>query len=134
MHNSTKLIVALAAAGVVAAAGSAFTATSTIDDPAVNVGSVAQTVSGATITTVTHTYTADTDTTTAISAKAEQLLSTTTGVVKIGINAQALQDCTVLVTDVDSDGVDDGATDFSDITCNITDTANVTSVRFVVNG
>ena len=134
MYKSTKLIVALGAAGVVAAAGSAFTATSTIDDAAVNVGSVVQTVSGATITNVTHTYTAGNDTTTAISAKAEQVLSTTAGVVKIGINAQPLEDCTVAVTDVDLDGVDDGATDFSDITCNIADTANVTSVRFVVNG
>jgi hypothetical protein len=134
MHKSTKLIVALGAAGVVAAAGSAFTATSTIDDPAVNVGSVAQTVSGATITNVVHTYTAATDTTTIITAKAEQLLSTTAGVVKVGINGLALQNCTVAVTDVDEDGVDDDATDFSDITCDITDTANVTSVRFVVNG
>lgn len=134
MYKSTKLIVALGAAGVVAAAGSAFTATSTIDDPAINVGSVAQTVSGATITNVTHTYTAATDTTTTIAAKAEQLLSTTAGVVKVSINDGAVQNCTVAVTDVDLDSVDDGATDYSDITCDITDTANVTSVRFVVNG
>ena len=134
MRNSTKLAVALAAAGLVAAGTSAFTATSTIDDPAINVGSVAQTVSGATITNVVHTYTAATDTTISIAAKAEQLLSTNAGVVKVSINDGALQNCTVAVTDVDLDGVDDGATDYSDLTCDITDTANVTSVRFVVNG
>jgi hypothetical protein len=134
MRNSSRLLLALAIAGVVAASGSAFTATSTIDDLAIHVGSVAQTVSGATITNVTHTYTAATDTTTALSAKAEQLLSTATGVVKVSINDGALETCTVTVTDVDGDGVDDGAADFSDIACDITDTANVTSVRFVVNG
>jgi hypothetical protein len=135
MRKSTKLVVALGAAGVVAAAGSAFTATSTIDDSAINVGSVAQTVSGATITNVTHTYTAATDTTTAISAKAEQLLSTTAGVVKVSINDGALQNCTVTVTDVAPLGTDEGAGDFSDIACDITpDVANVTSVRFVING
>jgi len=134
MRKSTKLVAALGAAGVVAAAGSAFTATSTLDDPAVNVGSVAQTVSGATITNVTHTYTAATDTTTDISAKAEQLLSTATGVVKVSINDGALANCTVTVTDVAPLGTDEGAGDFSNIACNIADTANVTSVRFVVNG
>lgn len=134
MRKSTRLVGALAVAGVVAASGSAFTATSTIDDAAINVGSVAQTVSGATITSVVHTYTASTDTTTAISAKAEQLLSTASGVVKVSINDGESQNCTVAVTDADLDGVDDGAADYSDLACDITDVANVTSVRFVVNG
>ncbi|UUZ60970.1 hypothetical protein [Nocardioides sp. B-3] len=134
MYKTTKIIVALGAAGVVAAAGSAFTATSTIDDSAINVGSVAQSVSGATITNVSHTYTSATDTTTAISAKAEQLLSTTAGVVKVSINDGTLENCTVTLTDIAPLGTDEGATDFSDIACNIADIANVTSVRFVVNG
>jgi hypothetical protein len=134
MRKSTKLLVALAAAGTVAAAGSAFTATSTIDDPAINVGSVAQSVSGATITNVVHSYTAATDTTTAISAKAEELLSTSAGVVKVSINDGALEDCTVTLTDIAPLGTDEGATDFSTLDCDITDTANVTSVRFVING
>ncbi|MCW2735727.1 hypothetical protein [Nocardioides sp.] len=134
MRKSTKILVALVAAGTAAAAGSAFTATSTIDDPAINVGSVVQSVSGATITNVSHSYIAATDTTTEISAKAEQLLSTSAGVVKIGINSEALQDCTVTLTDVAPLGTDEGAGDFSTITCDISDTADVTSVRFVVNG
>jgi hypothetical protein len=135
MRTSNKRILgALTVAGLVAAAGSAFTATSTIDDPSINVGSVAQTVSGATFTNVTHTYTAATDTTTALSAKAEQLLSTTAGVVKVSINDGALQNCTVTLTDVAPLGTDEGAGDFSDIACDITDVANVSSIRFVVNG
>lgn len=134
MRKSTKLLVAVAAAGTVAAAGSAFTATSTIDDGAINVGSVVQTVSGATITNVVHAYTPATDTTTAISAKAEELLSVVAGAVKVSINGAALESCTVTVTDADIPGTDDGPGDYSDITCDIADTANVTSVRFVVNG
>lgn len=132
MSKSTKVIVALGATGVILAAGSAFTASSTIDDGAINVGSVAQSVSGATITNVVHTYTAATDTTTAISARAAQLLSMTAGVVTISINDGAAQACTV--TQVDTTSPADGTLDASDIACNITDVANVTSVRFVVNG
>lgn len=134
MRNTKKFIAALGLAGVVAAAGSAYTATSTVDDSAINVGSVTQSVSGATITNVTHSYTAATDTTTAISAKAEELLSTVAGVVKVSINSGALQACTVTVTDTAPLGVDAGAADFSDIACDITDVTNVTNVRFVVNG
>lgn len=134
MRKSTKFVVALGAAGVVTAAGTAFTASSSIDDAAINVGSVAQTVSGATITNVSHTYTASSDTTTAISAKAEELLSTTAGVVKVSINDGAAENCTVTLTDVAPLGVDDGTGDYSSIACDITDTVHVTSVRFIVNG
>ncbi|MCW2774405.1 MAG: hypothetical protein JWN91_2731, partial [Nocardioides sp.] len=66
--------------------------------------------------------------------KAEELLPTTAGVVQVSINGGALEPCTVTQTDLNTDGIDDGATDFSDIACNIADTAGVTSVRFVVNG
>jgi hypothetical protein len=121
-------------AAVVAAGSSAFTATSTIDDAAVNVGSVAQSVSGANITNVVHAYTPETDTTTAISAKAEELLSETPGAVKVSINGGALKSCTVSQTDADDNGVDDGAMDFSNIACENVDTVNVTSVRFSVTG
>jgi hypothetical protein len=134
MRNSSKLMLAVTAAGAVAVGASAFTATSTIDDGAVHVGSVAQTVSGATITNVVHSYTPETDTTTAISAKAEELLSTKAGAVRVSINGGALGSCTVSQTDANEDGIDDGAMDYSDITCDIADTAAVTSLRFVVNG
>lgn len=121
-------------AGALALAGSAFTATSTIDDGDVHVGSVSQTVSGASFTNVTHTYTSATDTTTAISAKAEQLLSTDEGVLTLSVNGGAPQACTVTWTDIAPLGSDEGAGDFSDIACDITDTANVTSLAFTVNG
>jgi hypothetical protein len=134
MRNSSKLTLGLGMAAVVAAGSSAFTASSTIDDGAVNVGSVAQSVSGATITNVVHSYTPQTDTTTAISAKAEELLSTKEGVVRVSINGGALESCTVSQTDADEDGVDDGTMDYSDVACDIADTSDVTSVRFVVNG
>lgn len=134
MRKSTKFIAAATAGGFVAFGASAFTATSTIDDEAINVGSVTQSISGATITNVVHTYTAGTDTTTALSAKAEQLLSTATGVVKVSINGGTAQNCTVTLTDVAPLGTDEGSSDFSTVNCDITDTANVTSVSFIVNG
>lgn len=134
MQKSTKFIAAATLAGFVAFGASAFTATSTIDKAAINVGSVSQSVSGATITNVAHTYAESTDTTTAISAKAEQLLSTAAGVVKVSINSGTSQNCTVTLTDVAPLGVDDGPGDFSTLNCDITDVANVTSVRFIVNG
>jgi hypothetical protein len=134
MRNSSKSVLALGIAGVIAAGASAFTATSTIDNAAVHVGSVEQSVSGANFTNVVHSYTPATDTTTAISAKAEELLSTTAGVVKISVNGGALEPCTVSQTDANTDGVDDGAMDYSNISCDISDTDDVTSVRFVVNG
>lgn len=134
MRFKRGIIAGAAVAWALALTGSAFTATSTIDDSAINVGSVAQTVSGASFTDVVHTYTAAADTTTAISAKAEQLLSTTAGVVTISVNGGAAEDCTITLTDVAPLGTDEGAGDFSSIACDITDTANVTSLRFVVNG
>ena len=121
-------------AGALALAGSAFTATSTIDDGAINVGSVSQAVSGANFTNVTHSYTAATDTTTAISAKAEELLSKSAGVVTLSVNGGQAGACTLTWTDADEDGADDGEADFSNIACDIADTANLTSLRFTVNG
>jgi hypothetical protein len=134
MRNSSKLTLGLGMAAVVAAGSSAFTASSTIDDGAVNVGSVAQSVSGATITNVVHSYTPQTDTTTAISARAEQLLSTKAGVVQVSINGGELEPCTVSQTDANTNGGDDGAMDYSDVACDIADKVDVISVRFVVNG
>ncbi len=133
MRKNVKLLGAVAVAGLVAATGSAFTATSTIDDSAINVGSVTQSVSGATFTNVVHAYTASTDTTTSLSGRTAELLSTATGVVKVFLNESATADaagCTVTAVDTDADTVNDA----SDVTCNITDTVNLTSIRFVVNG
>lgn len=134
MKFKNGIIAGAVVAGALALTGSAFTATSTIDDSAVNVGSVSQTVSGATFTNVVHAYTSATDTTTAVSAKAEQLLSTTAGVVTISVNGGAAQACTVTQTDVTPLGTDEGAGDYSSVACDITDATNVTSLAFTVNG
>jgi hypothetical protein len=47
MQSPHEVALGLAAVGVIAAGASAFTATSTIDNPAVHVRSVAQSISGA---------------------------------------------------------------------------------------
>ena len=139
MRKNFKILGAVAVAGVVATTGSAFTATSTIDKAAINVGSVTQSVSGATFTNVAHTYTSSTDTTTALDAKAEQLLSKTAGVVTVHLNNSLTADtgaCTVAWTEsaTGTVGIDDGAADFSSISCDISDTSNLANIRFVVNG
>jgi hypothetical protein len=74
MRNSTKLFGAVAVAGLVAAGGSAFTATSTIDSSQKYVGAVSQAISGVTVTNVNYTVGAD-DTTTAIDFAVAQVLA-----------------------------------------------------------
>jgi hypothetical protein len=54
MRKSTRFIGGLAMAGIVAAAGSAFTATSTIDNSNQHVGAVGQTISGVRVTNVEY--------------------------------------------------------------------------------
>lgn len=132
--NKRNILAGAVVAGLVAFGGSAFTAASTIDDEDINVGSVSQSVSGANFTEVTHTYDSDTDTTSAISAKAAELLSTDDGVVTISTNGGAPQACTVTWTDVNSDGLDSGAQDFSSVACDITPLFELTSLQFTVNG
>ena len=134
MNSKRSIFAGALVAGTLALAGTAFTATSTIDDADMNVGSVSQSVSGATFTNVSHTYTAATDTTTAISAKAEELLSTAEGVVTLSVNGGAGQPCTVTQTDIAPLGTDEGTGDFSSIACDIADQANLTSLSFTVNG
>src|SRR3954447_19971390 len=132
MRKHGLLIGAVAAAGALVV-GSALTASSTIYDPAVHVGSVAQSVSGVTINDVNYSYTPATDTTTAIDVVAEELLDVRAGAMQVSVNGGGYQDCDApVLTDVNSNSVDDGAQDFSDVHCDIVDTPNVTSVRFLV--
>jgi hypothetical protein len=130
MHKSSKLIVALGAAGIIAAGASAFTATSSIDHTNVTVGAVTQQVSGAHITNVVYDWNSTDDMTSQVKAKAAELLSP--NAVKVSINEGALQDCTVDQRDVN--GATAGPMDHSDITCDFPATADVASVRFIVNG
>lgn len=131
--RKANLFTAVGLVAVVALSGSAFTAESTLDDEAINVGSVAQSVSGATFTNVVHEYTAADDTTTALSGRTAELLSTEAGVVKVFLNASETADvngCTATPVDTNADTIDDA----SDVVCDIVDTANLTAIRFVVNG
>jgi hypothetical protein len=132
MRSKRALIGALAVAGALVV-GTAVTATSTIYDGAVHVGSVTQSVAGVTLNDVNYTYTPATDTTTAIDVVTEELLDELAGTLSVSVNGGAYEDCDAPVqTDANTNGTDDGAMDFSDVHCDIADTANVTSVRFLV--
>lgn len=95
MRKSTKLLVAVAAAGAIAGAGSAFTASNTLsgDDVA---GYGTSTVTGATVEAMEHTLSSDGTTITSTS------LTFTTDLgashqVKAGFGTADLQSCTVTV-------------------------------------
>jgi hypothetical protein len=95
MRKSTKLLVAVAAAGTIAGAGSAFTASNTLSGDNV-AGYGSSTVSGATIEAMEHTLSSDGTTITSTS------LTFTTDLgashqVKAGFGTAALQSCTVTV-------------------------------------
>src|SRR4051794_35644268 len=66
MRRSTKVVGAVAVAGIVAAGGSAFTATSTIDHSAKTVGATGQTISGVNVTNVSYTWDSSTDDTSGV--------------------------------------------------------------------
>jgi len=65
--RKSKLAVAIAAAGVVAAGASAFTASSTIDNSTKHVGATGQTISGVHVSNVAYTWDSSTDTTSGVS-------------------------------------------------------------------
>jgi hypothetical protein len=74
MRNSAKLITALSVAALVGVAGSAFTATSTIDDSAQFVGSTTQAISGVDVTSVAYITNAA-DETSGVSFHVSQILT-----------------------------------------------------------
>lgn len=74
MRSSTKLFGGLAVAGLIAVAGSAFTATSTIDQANKFVGATSQSVSGVTVSNVSYT-TDSSDVTSAVTFHVTQTLS-----------------------------------------------------------
>jgi hypothetical protein len=133
MRINRGTLAAVGVAGLIAFTGSAFTATSTIDKSDMNVGSVAQSVAGVTVTNVDYAYVPATDTTTAVSATIAQLIDTTAGTVQISVNGKANESCAAAVH-VDTTEPADGTNDVSTVSCDIADTVDVTSVRFVVEG
>lgn len=76
MRKSVKIITALSVAGLAVTAGSAFTATSTIDAGQKFIGGTTQDVSGVAVTAVQYTTDATTDVTSAVSFHVSQELGT----------------------------------------------------------
>lgn len=81
MRKSTKLLGAVAVAGLVAAGGAAFTATSTIDEPNVHVGAVSQSITGVSVSNVDYTIDPDLDKTTSLTFHVDEDLAVTDKVV-----------------------------------------------------
>jgi len=99
MRNSIKFLGALAVAGLVAAGGSAFTASNTVDPSVAGYGT--STVSGAIVSSVHHTLAAD-----GVTIVSTKLLFTTSqqhSIVTAGFGTTALQNCVVdpMVEEVD---------------------------------
>jgi hypothetical protein len=78
MRTSAKLITALSVAGLIGIAGSAFTATSTIDAGQKYVGAKTQSISGVAISSVEYTTDVSTDVTTGVSFHVTQNLGSET--------------------------------------------------------
>jgi len=93
--RKSKLAVAIAAAGVVAAGASAFTASSTIDNSTKHVGAIGQTISGVHVSNVAYTWDSSTDTTSGVSFHTAETL---------GSNDNLTVSLTDGTTSVSSDG------------------------------
>jgi len=98
MRTTTKFLGGIAVAAVVAAGGSAFTATSTIDHSTKHVGATSQAISGVDVTNVSYTWDAATDATSGVDFTIGEALTTNdTLTVKLGTDAGT---CTVTGTAV----------------------------------
>jgi hypothetical protein len=98
MRTSTTLFGAIAVAAAVAAAGSAFTATSTIDHASKHVGATSQSISGVAVTNVSYTWDSATDATSGVDFSIAAPLGTN-DTLTVSLNGTA-GDCTVTVTAV----------------------------------
>jgi hypothetical protein len=127
MHR-TKLAVAIAAAGVVAAGASAFTASSTIDNSTKHVGATDQTISGVHVSNVAYTWDSSTDTTSGVAFHTAETL---------GSNDNLTVSLTDGTTSVSSDGTcmpTAGGAGGTDYACSwSTPVANAQSLSIVVN-
>jgi hypothetical protein len=97
MRTSAKLITALSVAALVGVAGSAFTATSTIDAGQKYVGATGQSVTGVHVSSVQYTTNATTDFTTAVSFHVAEDLgaeTTITATISNAVPASASDACT----------------------------------------
>ena len=120
MRNTTKVVAALGAAGLVIAGGTAFTASNTVANSVAGYGT--STVTGATVSAVNHTLNGDGTLilSTLLTFSSTQELNT----VKAGFGTDALTACTV------------AGTPFLTATCtwgNGTTTGQTTSVPLALN-
>jgi hypothetical protein len=127
IHKLLGIGVIVAVAGV---SGTAFTATSTIDRSAVHQGSVAQGVSGITVSDVSYTFQPDSDTVTKITANAVQDLVADASILTVALNGTAPRPCTGEWVPASAEG----AAAHTAITCDVSGGfANVTEVRFTAS-
>jgi hypothetical protein len=133
MRRSTKLFGALAAAALVTAGASAYTASSTIDNAAKHVGAVAQTISGVTVTNVQYTIDPATDATTKVDFHVSQALtstdvitSTITGTAGTGGATESVACGQTLIGILGADGTDLACT-YNTAVTNVTGLAIVAS-------
>ena len=118
MRNSIKIASALAVVGLAVTGGSAFTATSTIDEATKTVGATAQTISGVAVTDVSYDWDPANDETNAVTFN-------------VGAALGADSDLTVTLNGA---ATTCAADDPDTYTCTLTTPiANVTSLSIVVN-
>jgi hypothetical protein len=122
MRKSSKMAMAIAAAGIVAAGASAFTASSTIDNATKHVGATNQAISGVTVTNVAYTWDSATDDTSGVNFHTAEVLASN-DTMTVSLNNAPAQSCTPTVNA--------GSTDWA---CTwATPVHNATSLSIVVN-
>jgi hypothetical protein len=126
MRKSQKILGAVAVAGLIAAGSAAFTATSTIDDAAVHVGAVTQSITGVTVTNVDYTINPATDLTTVVTFDVDEDLVATDKVTAT-ISATAPADTETVVC---AAGVPSGGTT---LTCTFAGVVNVNRLDIVAS-
>lgn len=129
MRTHTKFIGALAVAGIVAASGSAFTASNTI--PASVAGYGTSTISGATATSLKYTLNGDGS---QITGAAMNFAGDLTGkTVKAGFGTDTLTTCTLGVVGLDNPDTTALADAYTPVTCSGYTQSTATSASFNVS-
>jgi uncharacterized protein YqfA (UPF0365 family) len=126
MRKSTRFISGLAMAGIVAAAGSAFTAQSDFDRPNQYVGAASQTISGVHANNVVYTVGAD-DTTTKVTVHVAEDLDVAIDKVMATITGDTTETKPCTWTNAATAG------DGSSLTCAFTGVVNVTQLSIVAS-
>jgi hypothetical protein len=133
MRTSAKLITALSVAGLIGIAGSAFTATSTIDASQKYVGATSQSISGVAVSSVQYTTDAATDVTSVVEFHVSQDLGAET-VVTATLTGTSTGATPTAGTTSSSTCVKDGAGAGTDLTCTFATTlSNVIDLDIVAS-